>query len=160
MSHILSFHHTVAQALALAWAGGFADGEGCIYIAKQEQLGRKNPTYRPRLDISQNNLAVLVRLREILDENSGLYAVKCHRSHRHQPYTLVYDGEHALRAVAKLRPYLIRKAVEADVLLTYPELASMGIHPGPRGYAHEVWTERERIYRRLQDLKRPSTVAG
>jgi hypothetical protein len=110
--------------------------------------------------VSQNNREVLVRLREVIDENSGLYAVKLQPNHSQQPYNLVYDGEHALRAIAKLRPYLFRKAVEADVLLTYPELASMGIHPGPGGYAPEVWTERERIYRRLQELKRLSTVGG
>lgn len=160
MNQIFSTSYSLAQAVALAWAAGFTDGEGCIHISKQLQPGRKSPTYRPRLDVSQNNREVLVRLREIIGEDAGLYTVKLQPNHAQQPYSLGYDGEHALRAIAKLRPYLFRKAVEADVLLTYPELTSMGIHPGPGGYAPEVWTERERIYRRLQELKRLSTVGG
>jgi len=160
MNQIFSTSHTLEQAVALAWAAGFTDGEGCIHLSKQFQFGRKSPTYRPRLDVSQNNREVLVRLREVIDENAGLYAVKLLPNHTQQPYSLVFDGEHALRAIAKLRPYLFRKAVEADVMLTYPELGSMGIHPGPKGYAPEVWTERERIYRHLQVLKRLSNAGG
>jgi hypothetical protein len=63
------------------------------------------------------------------------------------------QGMHALRAVAKLRPHLIRKDVEADVLLSYPALGWMGVHPGPKGYPPEVWVARERIYRKLRKLK-------
>ena len=64
MNQIFSTSYSLAQAVALAWAAGFTDGEGCIHISKQLQPGRKSPTYRPRLDVSQNNREVLVRLRE------------------------------------------------------------------------------------------------
>jgi hypothetical protein len=137
----------------LSWAAGFVDGEGCIHLSKTRQPGRKNPTYRPRIDISQNHREVLVDLREILGEDAGLYANKRQPSQNRQTYSLVYDGVHALRAVAKLRPELRRKHVEADELLSYPERGWMGIHPGPKGYPPEVWIERERIYRKLRKLK-------
>ena len=140
-------------ALAVGWASGFVDGEGCISIVKTRQPGRKNPTYRVRLEVAQNNREVLVTLREILGESAGLYANKRQASHNRQTYSLVLDGVHALRAVAKLRPHLRRKQAEADVLLSYEKLGWMGVHPGARGYPPEVWAERERICRKLRRLK-------
>ena len=133
----------VTGAAAIGWAAGFVDGEGCIHLSKTRQPGRRYPTYRPRLDLSQNNREVLVRLREILDEDAGLYLAKRQPSENRQSYKLGFDGVHALRAVAKLRPHLIRKDVEADVLLSYPALGWMGVHPGPKGYPPEVWVARE-----------------
>ena len=138
---------------ALCWAAGFTDGEGCIHLSKTRQPGRKHPTYRPRFDVSQNNREVLVIFRAILGEDAGLYANRRQVSQNRQTYSLVYSGAHALRAVAKLRPHLRRKQVEADVLLSYAELGRMGVHPGPDGYPPEVWAERERIYRKLRKLK-------
>jgi len=140
-------------AISLSWAAGFVDGEGCLHLARTRQPGRKNPTYRPRIDVTQNNLEVLEVLREILGEDAGLYTNKRHESENRQTYSLIYDGVHALRVIAKLRPHLRRKHVEADVLLSYPERGWMGVHPGPRGYPPEVWIERERIYRKLRKLK-------
>jgi hypothetical protein len=154
MEHIMTFQNTPTDPVnALCWAAGFTDGEGCIHLSKTRQPGRKHPTYRPRFDVSQNNREVLVILRAILGEEAGLYTNKRQITHNRQTYSLVYDGVHALRVVAKLRPYLRRKHVEADVLLSYPELGRMGVHPGPNGYAPEVWVERERIYRKLRKLK-------
>ena len=145
---------TVACAIeSISWASGFVDGEGCISIVKTRQPGRKNPTYRVRLEVAQNNREVLVTLRENLGESAGLYANKRQASHNRQTYSLVLDGVHALRAVAKLRPHLRRKQAEADVLLSYEKLGWMGVHPGARGYPPEVWAERERICRKLRRLK-------
>lgn len=138
---------------ALAWAAGFVDGEACICLSKTRQPGRKHPTYRPRIDITQNHREVLVDLRAILGEVAGLYTNKRQESENRQTYSLVFDGVHALRVVAKLRPHLRRKQVEADVLLSYPTQGWMGIHPGPGGYPPEVWIARERIYRKLRKLK-------
>ena len=146
-------HFSVRTTDDLIWAAGFVDGEGCIHLSKTWQPERKHPTYRPRFDIAQNNREVLVELRDIIGEPAGLYANKRLLSHNRQTYTLVYDGNHALRAIAKLRPYLRRKRVEADVLLSYPQRCRMGVHPGPDGYPPEVWVERERIYRKLRKLK-------
>jgi len=146
--------NTLSPGVAtISWAAGFVDGEGCIQLSKTRQPGRKHPTYRPRFDISQNNREVLLDLREILGEDAGLYANKRQVSQNRQTYSLVYDGVHALRAVAKLRPHLRRKHVEADVLLSYPERGWMGVHPGPKGYPPFLWIERERIYRKLRKLK-------
>ena len=129
----------------IAWAAGFVDGEGCISLSKTRQPGRKHPTYRPRFDLGQNNREVLVEVQEILGETAGLYVNKRRPGQNRQTYSLVYDGVHALRAVAKLRSELRRKHVEADELLSYPKRCWMGVHPGPKGYPPEVWIERERI---------------
>ena len=154
--------YTSSQSpFAIAWAAGFIDGEGCIQISKTQARDREHPTYRPRLDVSQNDREVLVRLREILNENSGIYMHKRQAGQTRQPYVLVFDGWHALRAVSKIRPFLIRKDEEADLLLSYPQVARMGAPRGPKkGYSAEVWEARESIYRTLQELKAGRTDKG
>lgn len=153
MDQIITTDQTLKDATALAWAAGFLDGEGCISLSRTVQPGRKNPTYRPRVDVCQNDREVLVYLRDVLAEDAGLYVNRWQPGHNRQVYTLVYDGIHALQALAKLLPHLRRKDIEAEVLLSYPERGWMGVHPGPHGYPQEVWAERERIYRKLRKLK-------
>lgn len=143
----------MSHACQRAWAAGFIDGEGCLAISKVRQPGRKNSTYRPTLTIVQNNLECLEKLREILDEPSHLYLVRRRVAHNKQLHSLIYDGIHAMRAVAKVGRYLVRKRMEARVMLSYRRRGWMSVLPGPGGYPPQVWRWREHVRRKLQRLK-------
>lgn len=138
----------------LAWAAGFIDGEGCISVVRQNffKTGRKQ-TMRIRLEIMQNDLEVLERLKEILQECGRIYKVRRTLEHNRQVYLLTYDGEHALKAVSKVTPFLVRKAPQAQVILESITACRWGVHPGPRGYSEEVWKARDRLVVKLQNLK-------
>lgn len=153
--HQISYQlHCVA--VELAWAAGLFDGEGCISISKQMQAGRKNPTYRLRLDVCQNNRETLQRFRGILAGQGAIghfYEVRRTTLTNRQVYILVYDGSNAAAALSALLPYLVRKRPEAEVALEYMQVAQVGCLPGPRGLPASVWKTREAYRRRLQRMK-------
>ena len=137
----------------LAWAAGFIDGEGCIAVSRVRLHGRKNETYRMTLNVTQNHLPALLRLQQVLGQPSHLYQVRRTVQHNKQVHSLNYDGIHALRAIARVAPYLVRKRMEARVALSYRRRGAMGVHPGPTGYPAHVWRWREHVRRKLQRLK-------
>lgn len=145
-----------SSATALAWAAGLCDGEGCINISKHHMPGRKNPTYRLRLDLCQNHLETLHVFRATLARHGapcGLYAVKRIAQHTRQVYTLAYVGRHAARALTLLRPYLVRKAPEADLALAYIAMAETSRLPGCAGFSEQTWAMRESYRQLLSRLK-------
>lgn len=100
-----------------AWAAGFADGEGCIHIARQTykpDAGRST-TYRLRFCITQNNREVLEHFLKGLGIHGRIYATRRTAGQNRQAYTLNYDGRHALALVSKLALLLVRERAEANV---------------------------------------------
>jgi hypothetical protein len=73
--------------------------------------------------------------------------------HNRQAYSLRFDGVHAAQALRMLRPYLVRKSIEADVGLEFLESGQTSLHPGPKGTPAEVWRLREALYKKLKALK-------
>jgi hypothetical protein len=142
------------NALDLAWAAGFADGEACISVVWQRyNFSPRRATVRIRLQIVQNHLPVLIRLKNILDVKSTIHEMKRLVGHNRQIYTLNIDGENALCAILKLLPYLFRKKEEADVLIAAIGPCYFGVRPGRHGYPEHVWTAREKLVKKLQKLK-------
>ena len=139
--------------VTLAYCAGLFDGDGCIIISKQHQFGRKNPTYRLCLSLIQNCFKTVRHFRSEVGLPACLVEVKRTTQHNRQIWDLRYDGRHALQALQLLQPYLVRKAIEAEVAQEFWDACSMGVLPGPRGLDLEVWRERERYYRKLRRLK-------
>lgn len=141
-------------AFSIEWAAGFADGEGCIHVAKQtyKDAARKT-TYRLRLCIEQNDREVLEHFRAGLGAHGVIYTKKRELGHNKQVYRLNYDGKHALQAIAALLPMLVRKRTEAIIALAFWTQGEAGRHFGPRGLPAHVAAIRERLYRKLRSLK-------
>ena len=140
---------------AVAWAAGFLDGEGCIHIAKQTypaETGR-NPVYRLRICITQNNLEALEVFRERVGVHANLYRVARTLGQNRQNYQLVYDGRYALALLNSVAPHLVRKRAEAMVAMAYWAEGQVGKRFGSKGLPAEVTEIRERSYRKLQKLK-------
>jgi len=137
----------------VAWAAGLLDGEAWIGVSCTQQPGRKNPTYRPVVTVTQNCPQTLGRLRWVLGESSHLHELARKMGHNRQVYSLTYDGGHALRVLARVAPFLVRKRMEARVALSYRRRGWMGIHPGPKGYPPHVWKARRDLFLKLKKLK-------
>jgi hypothetical protein len=140
----------LAHLLDLSWCAGFYDGDGCGTISKQQLPGRKHPTYRLRLQVVQNCYNTLRHFQSVVDESCCFTKVTRRMDHNRQVYVLAYEGRHALAALIKLEPYLIRKRIEAQAVFQFWALARMGTYSGPNGFPLEVWEEREYWYRKLQ----------
>jgi hypothetical protein len=145
----------LGAAFSLSWAAGFADGEGCIYIFKQPYAAfpNRHPTYRLGFSITQNDRQVLEHFKEGIGIHGGLYEVKRVLQHNRQIYELKYTGINALKVIAMLQPYLIRKQIEAQIALAYWTQGHGGEHPGPRGWPASIVAIRERLCQKLKSLK-------
>jgi hypothetical protein len=147
---------------SIEWAACFLDREGCIHVAKQTYRTQRNPSHRLRVCITQNDSGVLEHFMNGMGIPACLTPVKPQAWHSQPVYTLNFEGKHALQLLALLLPHLIRKRAEAQVAFAFWFEGGIGRYPGKGGVPPEVMATRERLYRKLQTMKRDgsgSTVA-
>lgn len=139
----------------LGWAAGVMDGEGCIHIARQTYgtSGRK-PTYRLRVDITQNDEMLLKEFEWAVGVPGRLYSPKPTGKQNRTCHSLIYDGVRAFAVLERLFKYLRRKKAQAALAAEFRERCDIHRHTGPRGCPPEVWELREWYYERMSDLKR------
>lgn len=134
-------------------AAGLFDGEGCITSTKVQRDCGNGFNFRLRVQIPQNCLETLLAFRERVGESCRLGQLKHRESYTRPIYVLTYDGVHAYRLLKKLRPFLVRKAAEADVVFEYYEKGQPSRHFGPAGVPAAIWEIRQRCYEALRCLK-------
>ena len=139
---------SLAQHIEHVYAAGVVDGEGCICYSKTTMRGRRNPTYRMGLSIGQNHLGLLVRVARALDVPPRIYPVKRTLGMNRDAEVLQIGGQHALKALQTILPYLTRKQPEAAVAIAGYKLGQLRVHPGPQGHAPETWAIQERCYKK------------
>ena len=137
----------------LGWAAGFVDGEGCVLIAVQRYPGRKNPTFRPMLTISQNHKPTLEHFRNVIGVHSPIYAMKRHPNQRRQPWVLPYVGHKAIKVMTLLEPHLIRKGPEVAVCKQLWLNTHFHRRYGCKGIPEDVINLRWKLHFALRDLK-------
>lgn len=141
------------QQTNYAWCAGFLDGEGCISLARVRRTCGNRTNYRARVGVPQNCLETLHTFRDRVAENCVLTQLPHRETYTRPIYQLSYDGIHAFRLLQKLRPYLIRKGAEADVIFEYYRDGQPSRHFGPKGAPADVWHLRQRCYDALRCLK-------
>jgi hypothetical protein len=136
-----------------AWAAGFLDGEGSIGLAKVQRNCGNRVNYRARVNVVQNCLETLHTFRDYGGERCVLSQLPHRESYSRPIFQLIYDGLHAYRLLKKLRPYLIRKGAESDVIFDYYATGEPTRHFGPQGVPAHIWHIRQRCYDALRCLK-------
>lgn len=145
---------TVMTPLDRAWAAGFFDGEGCIHIARQTygKTGRR-PTYRLRLDISQNNISVLQEFEWAVGVAGRHYTLKRTKKQNRSCHSLAYDGVAAFEVLERLIDMLRRKKCEAELAAEFRRECDIHTHFGPKGCPPELWRLRAAYYKKMIALK-------
>jgi len=144
------------ERLNIAWVAGFIDGEGCICILKQKYLssdGAQKVYYRLSVSISQNNLEVLQRVKEVSGIHGNIFAKKRTIKTNRQCYTLNYDSKHALSFIRALKPFLVRKRAEVDAIEQFWLQGRMEERTGRKPVKADVLAIRESWYKKLQRMK-------
>lgn len=136
----------ILSANKLAWAAGFFDGEGCIYVAKSKNDKlRHGIRYEIRITVSQVDVIPL----KVLISLFGGSLHKRSKGTKHI-YNWYLNGASALKVLEKLLPYLVLKNKEAKIALRFKKL--LGYGPGHR-IADNIFKQKEVIYRQLQEVK-------
>jgi hypothetical protein len=149
-------HTVVLQTLTqvgYAWCAGFLDGEGCVSLARVRRDCGNRVNYRVRVNLVQNCIETLKTFRDYVDENCVIAQLPHRESYSRPIYQLIYDGIHAYRLLQKLRPFLVRKGAETDVIFEYYRVGQPTRHFGPKGAPTDIWRARERCYDALRCLK-------
>lgn len=126
----------------LAWAAGFFDGEGTIFLAKRTNRGA--PRYCVEVALSQRNPKPLDEFRRIVGEGT----IKQHPS-QGGIYRWRASSASACRVLALLSPYLVGKDEEARVAIEFQESRKRFANiPHSQDYEHA-----ETVRKTLKGLK-------
>ena len=144
----------IATPLDLAWAAGFFDGEGCIHIARQTYgISGRRPTYRMRLDISQNNISVLQEFEWAVGIRGRHYTLQRTAKQNRPCYSLAFDGVAAFEVLERLIDMLRRKKCEAELAAEFRRECDIHRHFGSKGCPPELWRLRFSYYKKMIALK-------
>lgn len=138
----------------LAWAAGFIDGEGCIYINKsmsKEIPNRRKTTQRYQLALTAvqsdirpiNKLKDLFKAGSITEYDKGAYKTQ---------WVWKVSGLNAERVLRSIFPYLVVKKDQARVGLQHQELINSNISRKPRSI--ETISLFESFYIKLREMKK------
>jgi hypothetical protein len=116
--------HQLQLAMAndcdLAWCAGLFDGEGSVYIARQHRLTRPSMGYSLRLCMSSVHKPTLERFCEILGRGR---VIKHSRGRigkdRHSWQISGFTGDAAMTVLDSLRPWLVTKLAESEIVRHY-----------------------------------------
>lgn len=130
-----------------AWAAGFFDGEGCIYLAKVKNHGG-NLLYELRVEAAQIDPLPIIKLHEMFGGWKGKQTIKIGSKRDVHKWKLSsLKAEYFLETVL---PYLTTKRTQAVLGLEFRKLISRKNHI----MSSEQMTSRENIYIQLKELKR------
>lgn len=142
----------------LAWCAGFFDGEGCVRICRR--AASPNPVYSLEISISQNCTQTLERFKTWLGIDCGRSRIHTYTRTgrvRSDVYYLTYRSRNALRLLRALRPYLVRKRVEAEWGIVFArhvtKAQKLRWHARKVPHSAAEIAARQRYYERLRALK-------
>lgn len=132
------------------WLAGFVDGEGSIGLAREadKRKGRDYCYYRPMLQIANCDKDALDLIHGMTGEGQIVHVAGRTPKHREQwRYTLRRRGA-LLDVLTKLRPHLIVKARQADLVMLF--LRSREV-TWARGWYKPTTEGNHNLYRQLRE---------
>ncbi len=104
-----------------AYLAGIVDGEGTITIHRHRQHNRDSYQLRPRLIVANNHRGLLDALAE--RHGGSVISQPIPRGVRRSPSFIwrVCSTDDILRLARAMRPHLIVKAAQADIMIAYLE---------------------------------------
>lgn len=105
---------------SLAYIAGFFDGEGCVNFTKS-----KGSSLVLRALVTNTSLEVLEMISEAIPGGT-IVELKHGMSHWKRSYQLRYINHHAAKFVALLEPWLVVKAEQAIVAMSWSAMREIG----------------------------------
>lgn len=106
------------EAVDLAYAAGFIDGEGCVYVRVQKRASGR-PAHVPCITVCNTVLAPLEFLRTLF--GGKIFYQRRKKACWRNVWVWTLPGSKVGPALRLLRPYLRIKGAQADVLLELVE---------------------------------------
>lgn len=147
----------MASDVEIAWAAGVVDGEGCLHItntAPAKSARTLTRQYNLHLRIAMCHRPTLDRLQAIFGSGSVHEVTRSNAQHS-QAWVLSLTSWKALDAIQMMRPYLVTKADEADIAISFMQLprAPRGGRNGSRKTPPEIVAQRHELWDRMRRAK-------
>lgn len=147
------------EAVQFAYLAGILDGEGCFAIKKTKPLqGRKNPWYSPCISVGMTSEPVIQLLKDTF--GGSMRKERARKGYKPIYRWAVTSKRKAIKVLKKVRPYLIEKKEQADVLFDYckkvkaPENRKVGISPEELQFREDAYL----LMRKLKESGAPATT--
>lgn len=126
--------------LEIAWAAGLFDGEGTFQIAKDARSGGK---YYARMRIGMCHRGAVQKFTDIMGLGNVVREESPASNSNFKQFRWSTSGSNAVKCAKMLRPYLVVKQHECDILLRWEPLIANGrdVFLTP-----EIISERDKLY--------------
>lgn len=151
-------------SIPLPYLAGIIDGEGCIGIRRSKPSGsRRTPAYIASLTVGNTSRALIEEI--VSAFLIGCVTYRAGTEKREACYVWSVQSLPAATIVRTLRPYLLVKRPQADILLEFMDgfESFRGARPGHKGgqlVSMEELSRREALYVRMKALNRNGPRQG
>ena len=138
------------EALNLAWAAGFFDGEGCIRINKARRKEGRT-TYNLQIFVRQVDPKPIYKLRDLFGFGAISYRERSVDSNPNARaiYTWSTAGPKAIEVLTALYPFLVTKSEQAEIAFEFQST----INQNGKKLTPEQVEYRESVFQKIKDLK-------
>ena len=148
--------------LHLAWLAGFIDGEGTIGLrTRQGRKGHKRTYWEPIVALCNTRQDILLLVQQ--EYGGSLWASDNapSRPAHHKPCSqLRWTDAEALHLLEKIRPYLVLKDRQADLVIEFIRHRQATPIPGQKGHPPEVVAFRRSLADECQTLNKRGVTNG
>lgn len=136
-----------------AYLAGLIDGEGCLFISKQQFKQCVYPSYRAHLIVGMTNKSVIDYIHSLVDAGNVYFTKSKSEKYMHKYRWEVTANVDISKILNNILPFLIVKKAEAETMLDFVS-SDFTFKKGPgRSRPISIVKAQDGFYRRLMDLK-------
>ncbi len=138
--------------VSVEYCAGVIDSEAHVSTVMYQYTHRRHPGFRLLTCITQNHHEMLQAVHCKLGANGAIYSLPRRIGQNRQCYDLRYNGIHAMAAIAKVYPYLIRKKSLALMLVKMYADGRLWEHVGTRGIHPVIADRRIKLHAKIKRM--------
>ena len=149
--------------LHLAWLAGFIDGEGTISLrSRKSKQGVRKPYWEPVVEVCNTRQDIVLLIQREYGGSLWTSDKAPSRVSTHKPCSyLRWTDAEALHLLECVRPYLVLKDRQADLVMEFIRHRQSTPIPGQKGHSPEVVAFRRGLAEECQMLnKKGATASG
>jgi hypothetical protein len=136
-----------------AYLAGLIDGEGCLFISKQQFKRCVYPSYRAHLIIVMTSKSVIEYVHSLVGAGNVYFVKSISENLQHKYRWEVTNNADLFKIISGIMPFLIVKKHEAETALEFIS-SDFTFKQGPgRSRPKSIVKAQDGFYRRIMDLK-------
>jgi len=144
--------------ISVAYIAGFFDGEGCVYVERDNRPERANPFYVLVVQVDNSDRRPLKFIKNFFGFGS-IWLAHAHTPKRNPGYRWLCKSNNAFNFLKVIYPYLQCKKEQAELAIDFQLFKNRYIVPGQRQSLGSL-ARCEDYYKQIRTLKRGNLDGG